>query len=262
MRASTGSPGLRNGAVRRPLEERPSVILIAEAEKDDFSRRALPWLAALTFLAGVLAVSTGIVFERSEAVLPSGPIEVSLEAGTAAVSADGNAAAEVGSSSSPGLPLPMPGALPGVRPGQPAVFPDYRPRLQPIGIPGGSAGADLPQPSTDEVLADLPSSPSREPQSDAQIGWEQGRERKVLSRRDPQFPPMLGASGVEVECTARITVSPSGTVTHVEITRSSGYTEIDASVEAALREFLFSQVDGRKNAVGTVTFRFRLEKQD
>jgi TonB family protein len=61
---------------------------------------------------------------------------------------------------------------------------------------------------------------------------------------------------------ALITVCPAGNVTGVEITKSSGYTEIDASVEAALREFLFSQVDGRKDAVGTVGCRFRLEKQD
>jgi len=51
-------------------------------------------------------------------------------------------------------------------------------------------------------------------------------------------------------------------VTHVEIVRSSGYIEIDAIVEAALRDYLFSRVDGRKDAVGTVRFHFRLERQD
>ncbi|MGO9409149.1 MAG: TonB family protein [Spirochaetia bacterium] len=61
---------------------------------------------------------------------------------------------------------------------------------------------------------------------------------------------------------ARITVSAAGSVARVEITKSSGYTEIDASVEAALRELLFSQVEGTKDAVATVKFRFRLEKQD
>jgi len=50
--------------------------------------------------------------------------------------------------------------------------------------------------------------------------------------------------------------------TPVEINAGSRYTEIDASVEAALREFVFSQVDGRKHAVGAITFRFRLETQD
>ncbi len=41
----------------------------------------------------------------------------------------------------------------------------------------------------------------------------------------------------------------------VEIGKGSGYTEIDASVEAAPREFPC------RDAVGTVTFRFLLEKQ-
>ena len=77
-----------------------------------------------------------------------------------------------------------------------------------------------------------------------------------------QAPSNLGASGQEVEGQARITVSPAGAVTRVEITRSSGYIELDASVEAALRDYLFSRVDGRKDSVGTVTFRFRLEKKD
>jgi len=47
----------------------------------------------------------------------------------------------------------------------------------------------------------------------------------------------------------------------MEIAKGSGYTEIDASGEAALREFLFSLVDGSIDAVGTVAFRFPLEKQ-
>ena len=73
---------------------------------------------------------------------------------------------------------------------------------------------------------------------------------------------MLSAMGQEIEGEARISVAPSGIVTRVEITRSSGYIEIDASVEAALRDYLFSRVDGRAETAGTVHFRFRLEKQD
>jgi TonB family protein len=94
-----------------------------------------------------------------------------------------------------------------------------------------------------------------------QIGWE-GSTRKLIRKRDPSFPAVLSASGQEVECEARINVTPAGSVSHVEISRSSGYIEIDASVEAALHDYLFSRVDGRKDAVGTVRFRFRLEMQD
>jgi TonB family protein len=94
-----------------------------------------------------------------------------------------------------------------------------------------------------------------------QIGWDDA-SRRLLRRRDPRFPSVLSTLGQEVECEARITVAPSGGVVRVEITRSSGYTEIDAGVEAALRDYLFSRADGSKETVGTVRFRFRLEKMD
>jgi TonB family protein len=97
--------------------------------------------------------------------------------------------------------------------------------------------------------------------SDSQVGWD-ASSRKLIRRRDPKFPAVLSALGQEVECEARITVAPSGGVTRVEITRSSGYTEIDAGVEAALRDYLFSRADGSTETVGTVRFRFRLEKTD
>jgi TonB family protein len=84
----------------------------------------------------------------------------------------------------------------------------------------------------------------------------------LLRSPEPRFPRILSASGQEVEGEARITVAPSGAVVRVEITRSTGYIEVDASVEAALRDYLFSRVDGRGDALGTVRFRFRLEKID
>jgi TonB family protein len=73
---------------------------------------------------------------------------------------------------------------------------------------------------------------------------------------------VLSEIGQEVEVEARIAVAPRGIVTRVEIVKGSGYIEIDASVADALRDYLFSPVDGRVDTIGTVTFRFRLEKQD
>ncbi len=97
----------------------------------------------------------------------------------------------------------------------------------------------------------------------AEIGWE-GAPRSLLKRPPILFPKVLGEEGLEAECEATITVSPFGTVIYVEITRSSGYTEIDASVESALRGYLFTRDYGfdRKNAVGNVRIRFRLEKPE
>jgi TonB family protein len=124
------------------------------------------------------------------------------------------------------------------------------------GMPLGESAAEDRNPvHTDLVTNEKP------PPSVERIGWE-GQARTLIRKQDPSFPPTLGAEGQEVECEARIVVAPNGTVIHVEITKSSGYTEIDTSVESALRAYLFSRGDARKEAVGTIRFRFRLEKRD
>jgi TonB family protein len=129
-----------------------------------------------------------------------------------------------------------------------------------VTLPRSTAEEAPAEPATDAPVMDLNEPAVEQQVRDAQIGWE-GSPRKLLSRRDPLFPALLSAVGQEVECEARILVSPSGAVTRVEITRSSGYIEIDASVEAALRDYLFSRANERKDAVGTIRFRFRLERQ-
>jgi TonB family protein len=124
-------------------------------------------------------------------------------------------------------------------------------------------------PSARDILADVAalSDPgSRESAADpgvtgTRIGWE-GATRKLIRKRDPRFPDVLAAMGQEIEGEARITVAPSGSVTRVEMTRGTGYSEIDAVIEAALRDYLFSRVDGKGDAMGTVRFRFRLERRD
>jgi TonB family protein len=90
----------------------------------------------------------------------------------------------------------------------------------------------------------------------------QNMQRKLIRWRKPEFPTLLSAIGQEVELEAQITIAPSGVVTRVEITRSSGYIEVDASVAAALRDSLYSRVDGKVDQIRAVPFRFRVEKQD
>ncbi len=88
---------------------------------------------------------------------------------------------------------------------------------------------------------------------------------------DPAFPALLSAAGKEVEREARIAVAASRSVTRVEIAGRSGYIEIDAAVEAALRDYprfwpaepgIFSRVTERKDTVGTTGSGFRLERRD
>jgi TonB family protein len=97
----------------------------------------------------------------------------------------------------------------------------------------------------------------------AEIGWESG-VRSLLRRQALPFPKVLSAAGQEADCDARITVSALGTVTKVEIVKSSGYTEIDASVQSALSGYVFTRNydSEKKEAVGIVRFSFRLEKLD
>ena len=78
---------------------------------------------------------------------------------------------------------------------------------------------------------------------------------------NPEFPRVLSRTGQEGECVARITITPSGTVSRVEIVRSSGYPEIDASVAAALRGWLYARADGL-TSVATISYPFRLRKLD
>ncbi len=122
----------------------------------------------------------------------------------------------------------------------------------------------MPLPAVkDEVPEESRGTENTEGALTAEFGWE-GAPRSLLKRPPIRFPKVLGEEGLEAECEARITVSPFGTVVYVEITRSSGYTEIDASVESALRGYLFTRDYGfdRKNAVGNVRIRFRLEKPE
>jgi TonB family protein len=91
------------------------------------------------------------------------------------------------------------------------------------------------------------------------ISWAEGG-RRVLKAPRLKFPRVLAAAGQEVDGEARITVTPSGVVSRVEITRRSGYTEVDASVEANLRGYLFSPLYGydKRTASGVVKYHFRL----
>jgi TonB family protein len=239
--------------------------------------QALPWVIAFGAHALILFVPFGIQLPASFTAGDS-----SGAAAVVTVALPVNAAAVVASRTGENAPAAMP-APPSVtvKGGKKAVsdlsYNNGR------GVLGGEGSApvpsteSLPTPSASEVLGDIaasgpvtvPARTSPSPVGPATVTDATGLRvafsgsgRSVIRKSVPVFPSVLSAAGQEVEGEARITVSPSGSVTRVEITKSSGYTEIDASVEAALFNYLFSRVDGRVDSVGTVTFRFRLEKQD
>lgn len=260
------------------------------------TRRALPWLVSLgTHLAFLLLA--GVLLGLSPRPLPGPRVDISLVGGTGFGGGDRSALPGTRAAAlSRGLALPTRPSAKSNAPAAPAAAnsgsspgsdasgfsrPDAY-SLQASRTVAVPTSAVAPDPG--EVLSDIDSAspaagesavgasasqaeganPGGSPaliSGGTEWGW-QGLPRKLVRKRNPEFPALLSTLGQEVEGEARITVAPSGIVTRVEITRSSGYIEIDASVEAALRDYLFSRVDGRVDTVGTVKFRFRLEKQD
>lgn len=262
------------------------------------TRRAMPWLvSAGVHLAAMAAVAVVLALSPP----PAGPrVDISLVGGAGTGGDDRFARPGTrGAPVSTGMPLPARSSARSITPSAPqgrATAP-FGPSATGNGTPGPSSPDAWPSnasrttafpesgiPSAGDVLRDTETvngptgalDTMGTPDGDAMAatggavgpvggatewGW-QGLPRRLIRRTSPEFPSILSAQGQEVEAEARITVAPSGIVTRVEITRSSGYIEIDASVEAALRYYLFSQVDGRADSTGTVKFRFRLEKQD
>jgi outer membrane biosynthesis protein TonB len=227
----------------------------------------LPWIVSL---------GVHLVLLAAVAVLLAAPVRTPLASHVditfVGAPGTGRGAMRAGGSSTTGTFVPRPprGEIVPSSPPQhePGPFPAPRPVIR---------DESLPMPPAGDVLADMAAvsasasaSPAAEgpaaaeaagSPSGTQMGWE-GTPRKLIRKRIPEFPTVLSAMGQEIEGEARISVAPSGIVTRVEITRSSGYIEIDAIVEAAVRDYLYSRVDGRSETAGTVHFRFRLEKQD
>jgi TonB family protein len=244
------------------------------------TRRALPWALSLGAHLAALAL-IAILIGLPAPPIPIPILEVSLVGPSDSSTMPG---ARAGRGIISRLPAgrSAPNATPGpATPVTSAVRPGSAPSdAQAAGMHPVSPDTWTPSPTERDVLADArkTTGSSTEPPGvsptlvapgtgpgptleNAQWRW-QSVTRQLIRRRDPGFPTLLSAMGQEIEAEARITVAPSGKVTRVEITRSSGYIEIDASVKDALRDYLFSRVDGSTDTVGTVRFRFRLEKQD
>jgi hypothetical protein len=234
----------------------------------------LPWIASLALHAALVLLPVGIFVALPPGVVQVAGVDVALVASPEAPAASGGSADAPGVASAAALPTPA------LRAGKVPPISAHRVSTETLrGVvalerPGaGAAAIPVPLPSVEDVLSDMPSASSetmtRAPAAaedasqalGAQIVWR-GSPRKVVRWRDPPLPAVLRRTGQEAECEAEITVAPSGAILHVEITKGSGYTDIDASVEAALRDNLFSRVSGRTDTIATVRYKFRPEKQD
>jgi TonB family protein len=235
--------------------------------------KGLPWIASFAVHAVAAVIAASLLSVTP--VAPQRPLRVDVQLVSRA-SAAARAPAVTGTAIPRGTATPAEAHSPAVAGAQPGgegstrstVPPGPATGVLPYEGQGQAARTVSALPSTQDVLSDLaaaaPGSDTGSavaPVQGERFSWE-GPPRELIRSRKPQFPLILGAAGQEVEVVARITVAPSGVVTRVEITRSSGYIEVDDSVEAALRDDLYSRVNGRSDSVGTRKYRFRLEKMD
>jgi len=92
------------------------------------------------------------------------------------------------------------------------------------------------------------------------LEWK-GRQRQLLRGLELNFPELLAEKGLEVDVEAAFAVAPSGQVTRVEITRSSGFASVDRSVEQAMYNTLFEVSSGQEEDQGRISLHFRLERK-
>jgi outer membrane biosynthesis protein TonB len=213
--------------------------------------KALPWIGSLLFHALIVVLPMqGLV---SGSLFPPGKsFDFSLEQ-----SSPGTApTAPADSAPAVSAPVPKDAVRAASVPAAVSTSADINIRAEPSDPLEGMLEPDAGRDSPASTLG------SPELGVSAEIDWESTTRSQPMGKLPP-FPKILSAEGQEVFCEARITVSALGTVTNVEIVKSSGYIEIDASVKSALYGYVFPRnYDSGTSSVGIVKFRFRLERLD
>jgi TonB family protein len=252
--------------------------------------KALPWLASACIHAAILVIPLGFLASPAPKGNGVAGVDIAIGAGDGGqigAAARDAALAAVGGPDVATVPRPRSGrgreapakGVAAERPGSvvpveekrtvqsaaPTSLPSARDVLDDVAALTGAAPRPDAAVARTTAPGDAPSADRADTRADAgqgaRISWN-GSSRKLIKRRDPQFPDVLAAAGQEVEGEALITVAPTGKVTRVRITKGTGYPAVDAAVENALHEYLFSRAAGAGDVQGTVTFRFRLERQD
>jgi len=81
---------------------------------------------------------------------------------------------------------------------------------------------------------------------------EEGKDRKLLSDPEPLLPRRVQEDGLTLTMELKITVEPSGIVSKVTTSRSSGYADVDAAVLAAVRRWRFSPAETTRVMTGSI----------
>ncbi len=135
--------------------------------------------------------------------------------------------------------VPVPGALPSVNTPSPAgvVTPSApTPGIPSPSLPGTGAG-------------------SRGGGGEGGISWG-GKPRRLLYRKDPVLPEEAKKRGVNYSGVFKILVDSKGRVIRVRTVKSTGYPDVDASIQQALYQWQFES--GTTSVWGTVRVKINL----
>jgi TonB family protein len=88
------------------------------------------------------------------------------------------------------------------------------------------------------------------------ITWERGSEgRKLLSGGDtPKIPKWVQEQGLDLRVEVSFSVNPDGLTTSLQVNRSSGYPEVDASVLESVRNLRFNPISDDRYARGKIVY--------
>jgi len=92
--------------------------------------------------------------------------------------------------------------------------------------------------------------------SNSMIEWEKGAQiRKVISMGPkPHLPDWVKKEGLKLKVTLVFKVTPNGYVTDVNVSKSSGYSDVDASVIESVRRIVFQPVNSDRADTGKITY--------
>jgi len=92
--------------------------------------------------------------------------------------------------------------------------------------------------------------------SNSMIEWEKGAQiRKVISMGPkPHLPDWVKKEGLKLKVTLVFKVTPDGYVTDVNVSKSSGYSDVDTSVIESVRRIVFQPVNGDRADTAKITY--------
>jgi TonB family protein len=91
------------------------------------------------------------------------------------------------------------------------------------------------------------------------ITWEEeGQKRVLLSPvKRPDIPSWVKEEGLDLRVVVSFAVTPEGHTTSLKVERSSGYSDVDASVLETVRKLIFNPVTEDRNVLGRIDYVIR-----